>query len=90
MFSITTMESSTSRPSDRISENRVMRLMLWPATMPTASVMNRISGMVMVTIEAARQPRKSDQQQHHGADGDGQMLDERVDRVVGAWRRRCA
>ena len=33
--------------------------MLCPATMPTARVMNRISGMVMVTIEAARQPRNA-------------------------------
>jgi hypothetical protein len=51
---------------------------------PTARVMNRISGMVTVTIEAARQPRKNTSSSHHAGDGDGEVLHQQVDRVVRA------
>ncbi len=56
MFSTTTIASSTSSPNERMSAKSVIRLMVWPASMPMARVMKSVSGMASATMAASRQP----------------------------------
>ncbi len=59
IFSMTTMASSTNKPSARIRAKRVIRLMVWSASRPIASTINRINGILSVTMAASRQPRNN-------------------------------
>ena len=55
VFSVTTMASSTSDPITRIKANMVRRLMENPRGMRKMKVPIKLTGMVMVGINVARQ-----------------------------------
>ena len=56
MFSTSTIGSSTSSPSDRISANSVTRLIVKPSIRLTARVSPKTTGTATATISASRHP----------------------------------
>ncbi len=59
MFSTTTMASSTSEPSARISANSATRLMVTPARPSAITTDSITSGTTSITISPSRQPSVS-------------------------------